>query len=185
MQHHRLWFGVSITVVLLLATGCSHPVPRYTETVENVDRLLAGGNSPVNIGVIGGSESFKSEKLRADSAISPYGESFADYLQAALKAEFTRAGRLKPDAKVEVAGMLLKNTISVGVETAHSEISARITVRAGTQLRYDKTHSARDDWPSHFMAALAIPTARSRYPIVVNKLIGTIFADPEFIAAIR
>lgn len=185
MQGHRLLFGASITAVLLLAIGCSQPVPRYTETVENVDRLRAGGNSPVTIGTIGGGESFRSEKLRADRAISPYGESFADYLQAALKAEFARAERLKPDAKVEVAGVLLKNTISVGVETAHAEISARITVRAGSQLRYDKTHSARDDWPSHFMAALAIPMARSRYPIVVNKLIGTIFADPAFIAAIR
>jgi hypothetical protein len=177
--------GTGIALALFALVGCSTPAPLYTETVENVDRLRAGGNSPVSIGNIGGGESHRSEKLRGDRTTSPYGESFADYLQAALKAEFARADRLKPDANVVVAGVLLKNSISVGVNTAHAEISARITVHAGPQLRYDKTHSARDDWPSHFMAALAIPLARSRYPLVVNKLLGTIFADPEFIAAIR
>jgi hypothetical protein len=99
--------------------------------------------------------------------------------------EFAIAGALSPDAKVELSGVLLKNNVDVGVGTGTGTISARFVVRRGADVRYDSVKTATGQWDSSFAAAIAVPKATQEYPLVVQKLLASLYADPAFTKAIQ
>jgi len=45
--------------------------------------------------------------------------------------------------------------------------------------------TVRSEWDSSFAAAIAVPKATQQYPLVVQKLLGSLYSDPAFISAIR
>jgi len=57
-------------------------------------------------------------------------------------------------------------------------------MRAGA-VRYDQVKSAHTQWDSAFAAMIAVPKAREEYPLAVQKLLGELYADPAFLAAIQ
>ena len=74
------------------------------------------------------------------------------------------------------AGSLVTNTATVVV---------RFKLADGQRTRYDRTLTATDEWESSALGAIAIPRAIQRYVTTVQKLVGMLFADPDFIAATR
>ncbi len=56
--------------------------------------------------------------------------------------------------------------------------------RAGA-VTYDKVTTVHDEWDSSFMGNVAIPRAQQRYPTVVQKLLGALYADPAFLQALK
>ena len=61
----------------------------------------------------------------------------------------------------------------------------RFKLADGQRTRYDRTLTATDEWESSALGAIAIPRAIQRYVTTVQKLVGMLFADPDFIAATR
>jgi hypothetical protein len=117
---------------------------------------------------------------------SPYDGSYAHYLAEALKQELSLAGKLAPDAQVAVTGALQKNDINAaGFSTASGDIEARFIVMRGGEVRYDQVKSIHDEWDSHFMGSVAIPRAQARYPVMVQKLLSALYADPAFLRALK
>ena len=64
-------------------------------------------------------------------------------------------------------------------------ISARFVVKRDGAVRYDQVKTVRSEWDSSFAAAIAVPRATQQYPLVVQKLLGSLYSDPAFISAIR
>jgi hypothetical protein len=116
---------------------------------------------------------------------SPVGNSFASYLSNAVTQELTLSGTLAPTASVELDGVLLENNVDVGIGTGVGTISARFVVKRDNAVRYDQVKTARAEWDSSFAAAIAVPRATQQYPLVVQKLLAELYADPAFIDAIR
>lgn len=185
MSRRRFLGAVATILVATTITACATAVPPYSERVETVDRLHAGGTGKVTVEPFGGEASVHRLRARADTFVSPYHESFTEYLQEALKAEFSRAGRFDPSAAVSIGGTLERNHLNVGVKNGSLEIAARFVVKRNGQIVYSQTHRARDEWPSSYFAAIAIPMARSRYPLALNQLLGRLFADPAFLEALK
>ncbi|EHR72647.1 hypothetical protein BurJ1DRAFT_3844 [Burkholderiales bacterium JOSHI_001] len=180
----------SLLPVLCLATllsGCALQAPRYQPSIDNVEAIKKAGVK-ANVGaftVAPGATGGSSISLRGNTMSAPTGD-YAAYLADALKQELTLAGGLDLKASVEVGGVLVKNDIAAGgMSTNSGEIEARFVVRSGSQVRYDATQRVDLSWESSFVGAVAIPKAQQQYPVLVQKLIGKLLADPQFLAALR
>jgi hypothetical protein len=168
--------------------ACSVTAPPYSASVDNIQALKSAAPVQARISTFSNEESDTNRypvQLRANQMRSPVGNSFAQYLSTAIQQEFAIAGALSPDAKVELSGVLLKNNVDVGVGTGTGTISARFVVRRGADVRYDSVKTATGQWDSSFAAAIAVPKATQEYPLVVQKLLASLYADPAFTKAIQ
>jgi hypothetical protein len=172
-----------------LASGCSLIAPRYTASLDNVQKLKDGGIAPTKVGAFKsdpGKDNSTTISIRGSSLASPYDNSYADYLAESLKQELSLAGKLAPDAQIEVTGALQKNDISIPpVGSGSGDITARFIVTRAGAVRYDQVKSIHDEWDSSFVGAIAIPRAQEQYPILVQKLLAAVYADPAFIQALK
>ncbi|HZP12604.1 MAG TPA: hypothetical protein VFB36_09305 [Nevskiaceae bacterium] len=179
---------LSILALLALLPGCSMMAPQYSASLENVQKLKDAGPSTAKVGEFSsqdGSGNANPISLRGSSLHSPYNDSYAQYLAEALKQELTLAGKLAPDASVEVSGVLQKNDISIPVSSGSGDLQARFVVRKGGTVKYDQVKSIHDEWDSSFVGSIAIPRAQQRYPTMVQKLLAALYADPAFTQALK
>ncbi len=185
---HALRAAIAVLCATALA-GCALGTVPYQPSIDSVERLRGAGLAPIAVGefsVARDATGGTTISLRGNPMSSSVGANYADYLAAALRQELELARLLDPKASVEVGGMLMRNDISAGgISTNSGEIEARFVVRRAGQVRFDRTKRAALSWESGFMAATAIPAAQQHYPLMVQKLLGALFADPDFIAACR
>ena len=181
---HIMLAGAILSLGLM--SGCAHVVPPYQESVENVIKLERGGTTKVKVGEFTADAGLESLRSRGNKFKSPYKESFSEYLHEALQLELARAGRLDPNAGIRVDAVLQKNDLDIsGFDIGSLEIAARFSVHKNGMVTYNQVKSARKEWDSSFMGAIAIPLARDAYPSVMTQLLGALFADVQFINAIR
>jgi hypothetical protein len=111
---------------------------------------------------------------------------FAHYLEDALIRDLRELSVFDRSAQVRIDATLLRNEIDVsGIVTGrgHMQVDIRV-VRAGQQ-RYGKVHEATTEFESSFAGAVAIPKGQVEYGQLVRKLLGQVYADPEFAAALK
>ncbi len=185
----RIFAVLCLVIAVSLSTGCSMVAPRYTASLPNVQVLKDGGTQAVKVGTFKAVAALDNENpisLRGSSLASPYDASYAHYLAQALTQELTMAGRLAPDAQIEVTGELQKNGINIpAVGSGTGNITARFIVTREGAVRYDATKTIHDEWESSFVGAIAIPKAQEQYPLMVQKLLAQLYADPTFIQALK
>ena len=178
------WALVGVAVL----SGCAMTTPSYSPSIDNVE-VIKRSAAPVALGaftVQSGLSSGASIGLRGNAMNSSVGGDYAAYLAEALRLELSLAGKLDPKSRIVITGLLLKNDIAAGgFSTNSGEIEARFTVTRDGQQRYAKAHRAEMSWESSFVGAVAIPKAVQQYPLMVQKLIGQLLADPEFSAALK
>jgi len=185
----RAWLAGAVLAWAFLGAGCALVAPQYSASIDNVQKLKDAGDFAAKVGSfesVAGPGNPPAISLRGSSLASPYASSYASYLAEALKQELSLAGRYKPDAGVEVTGSLIKNDLDAsGISLGSGTIEARFVVKAGNAVRYDQVKAARSEWESSFMGAVAIPRAQQEYPRLVQKLLGTLFADDAFLKALK
>ncbi|OGB24478.1 MAG: hypothetical protein A3I66_10735 [Burkholderiales bacterium RIFCSPLOWO2_02_FULL_57_36] len=173
----------------VFGTGCAMVAPQYTASLENVQILKDSGNSTAKVAEFQASKDkayANPISIRSVSLASPYDDSYASYLTAALKQELSLAKKLSQDANVEISGTVLKNDIDTsGVSMSWAQVEARFIVKRNGQLRYDQVKSMKHEFPSSFAANVAIPTAILEYPVAVQKLLNQLYTDKAFIEALK
>ena len=86
----------------------------------------------------------------------------------------------------EISGALLRNHVDAGgLSVNEGQLEARFIVRRSGQERFNKIKRADHKWESSFAGAVAIPLAANNYTVMVQKLIGALVTDPDFVAALR
>ena len=169
--------------------GCAGPAPQYAPSIDNVELLKKSGAAAAKMGSVtvkadlpGGT----AMGMRANSMVSPVGGNFGDYIAASLRQELELAKMFNAQSGVEISGALLHNNIDAGgFLTNAGQIEARFIVKRGDQVRFDKIKRIEHQWESSFAAAVAIPLAMNNYPVMVQKLIGTLVSDPDFVQSLR
>lgn len=173
----------------IFLVGCAGPAPNYTPSVDNVERLKKTSSSEVKVGTFAtkpGMQSADAISLRASSMVSPVGKNYGDYLAAALRSELELAKLHAPNSPVEVSGTLLHNNINAGgIQTNDGQLEAQFVVKKGEEVRYDKVKKITRQWEGAFAGAVAIPQAANNYPLMVQDLLGALFADPDFVASLK
>jgi hypothetical protein len=173
-----------VLVALALMGGCAGPAPIYSPSIDNVEAIKKAGTEPLRTGLIAvapGLKTGNSITLRADSMVPAEGGNFGDYISAALRQELQLAKLYNPQSPLEISGTLLENDINAGgFSTADGVIAVRFVVKRGQQVLYDKDKKITHQWENSFVGAVAIPLAKSNYPIMVQKLIALLVADSDF-----
>jgi len=173
-----------------LAAGCSTQAPTYHSSIENVQALQGLGAVKVSVGSVKPDEkaagSLNQLSSRAMSIESPYPDGYAGYVREALRADLTAAGKLDPAAARAINAVLTVNRLDTsGINVGEAEVAARFSLTEGGRVLYQKEHAAKHAWESSFMGPIAVQNAIINYGVTVQKLVGRLFADPEFAAALR
>jgi hypothetical protein len=176
-------------MVALFASGCAMMAPTYSPSVQNAQALKDTQVQSARVGEFTnqpGKGNANPISIRGSKLNSPYQNSYSSYLAAAVREELLLAGKLKDDSQVEITGTLLKNDIDAsGFSEATGNVEARFVVKHGGAVRYDEVKAINDTWDSSFVGSVAIPRAQQRYPVIVQKLLTALFADPKFIEALK
>lgn len=171
-----------------LITGCTMMAPQYSSSMQNVQKLRDSGNYSVKVGEftsINSSGNPVGISLRGSQLLSPYNNSYSNYLAEAIKQELSLSGKLSADTDMEISGVLLKNDINAAIGTASGNIEAQFVLKKAGQKRYDQVKTVHHEWDSSFAAAIALPRAQLEYPNLVQKLLAALYADPAFLEALK
>lgn len=181
-------FLLAVIGLTVFLAGCAGPAPNYAPSIDNVEAMKKLGGVPVksvSVNVTPGMQGASSLSLRANSMTSPVGSHYGDYIAAALRQELELAKLFNPQSGVEISGTLLRNNIDAGgFNTNAGQIEARFVLTRNGQVRFDKVKKIEHQWESSFAGAVAIPLAANNYAVMVQKLIGSLVTDADFIKAI-
>jgi len=174
---------------LLLLSGCaSQFAPPYSPSIENVQMLRDAGTGKVRVGSFradpktGNDESIS---LRGLSLQSPVGGKFSSYVAEALKSELAAARLIDDKAAVEIGGMLIRNNVDVsGISVGTGILQARVVVRRGGRVSYNKVVQADMTFESAFAGGVAVPKAIQAYPDLVQKFLAKLYGDRDFISSL-
>ena len=179
---------IIVAGIAVLSSGCSLMAPKYTASLDNVQTLSNAGDYSASVG---GFDSIEAPgnadpiSLRGSTMTSPYA-TYALYVAEALKQELSLAGKLAPDADVEVTGTLRKNDINIpAFGPGSGDIEVRFVVKKTGKIRYDQIKTAHTDWESSFVGAVAIPKGQQEYPRLVQTLLEMLYADENFMSALK
>lgn len=183
LDYMKSTFSILLFFIVLFSTGCSLVAPKYTPSIDNVEKLKASSIALVDVSETKVSKnSLNTISLRGSSLNSPYG-TYGAYLSEAIKQEFKMAGKFKKDSNISIYAILLENDINTNV--AFGEIEALIQVKKSGNVIYSKEHKIHLEWETSFAGAIAIPKAQQQYPIMVQKLLAQLYSDNKFIAAMQ
>lgn len=184
MNRFFRWLGVGVLAGL---TGCAAVAPNYTPSPQTTQRLQAEKVQPVTVGDFSAAKDAgdSSITLRASSMQAAQG-SYAKYLADAIKQELEIAKLYTPSANIQILGILLRNDMNTGLaDKGEGVMEARFIVRRDAVDTFDKVKTARTQWDSNFLGAIAIARAQQEYPRLVHALVAELFSDPEFVAALK
>lgn len=180
----RLAAGLAL---LLGLGGCATvPAPVYQPSVRNTEALLRQKDTPLGAGTFSASPGVANTKLSVRGNPLQAGGAtgtFSGYLRNALVTELKTAGRYDDHAPLQVDGVLTGNKLEAGIGKGHATVSAHFTVSRTGEKLYDRTLTANQEWDSSFIGAIAVPAAFQNYAGAVQKLIGELVSDPDFVRA--
>jgi hypothetical protein len=176
-------------LLFFFIAGCSTIAPKYNTDFNNISQMRKEKLNPVKVGAVTkdltATEDVDHLRIRFQGYESPNG-TFTAYLGEALKQELDDAQLLDPNSQIEVNAVLLKNKLDAsGISIGFAEITARFVVRKAGDVKYNKIKTVQHTWESAFPGNIAIPKAHNNYPIAVQKLIGALFSDSDFISVLR
>lgn len=184
----KLIQSIAITSVLGL-TGCAitATAPNYVPSPRSTARLQAERAQPAKVGDFSAGKDVANTSitLRASTMVPAQG-TYAKYLAEAIRQELELVRLYSPSSNIEIGGVLLQNEVDTGVaDKATGVIEAQFTVRRDGIVRFDRLKTARIQWQTEFVGAIAIPRAQQEYPRLVQALVAELFSDPEFVGALK
>lgn len=182
----KLLQSMVISSVVCL-TGCTTTAPNYMPSPQTTDRLQLERVQAVRVGefTAGKNVADTALQLRANSMVPAQG-TYARYLADAIRQELELVKLYSTTSNIEIGGVLLKNEVDTGfADKATGVIEAQFTVRRDGVVRFDRLKTARTQWQTDFLGAIAIPRAQQEYSRLVQALVAELFSDPEFIGALK
>lgn len=179
----------AVIALVLSSSACTIMAPQYTPSTANVQSLRDSGAYAARVTEFGAEPGQSNENpltIRGNTFLSPYDGSYAGYLAEALRQELALARKWSASADTAITGTVLVNTVSAPVASpGTADIRVRFTVMHGSQKRYEQEKGVHHEFPSAFLGPIAIPRAVQEYQIAVQQLLGTLYGDQAFIAALK
>lgn len=177
----------ALALVMLALEACvSPPAPQYQPAIDNTNVLIR--QSPkLGVGKFSAAAGVSNHSLavRGSQLTGGSDGTFSTYLHDAMVVELQTSGRYDAASQLQISGVLTRNELSSGVGTGTATVGAEFALTRNNEVCFKKTLVAEHKWDSSFIGAVAIPAAFGNYPTTVQKLLGELFADPDFITAVR
>lgn len=168
-------------------SACSINTIQYQPDFNLVNDMKDSEMQKMSVGEIS-SQNPKVNKvsIRGSSMVSTFNNSYAEYLEVALREQLQQAGLYNASSTISIGGELLTNQISeAGFSIGTADLSARFKVLSSGEVIFDKVVTITHEWESSFVGAIAIPNAQNNYPIAVQKLISKLMSDRDFISSVQ
>lgn len=182
MGHFRT---VSLLALCLSLAACvSAPAPKYQPSIDNTSLLMQRALE-MDVGAFTAATGVENESLNVRGSRLRGGSdgTYATYLREALVTELQTSGGYAQGHGLRLEGELTANDLSAGIDMGKAKVGARFVLRHDDRVVFDKELVSEHQWESSFIGAIAIPAAMDSYGAAVQKLIGKLLADPEFVAA--
>lgn len=175
--------------IAVLASGCMTLAPPYPASTANATSAAALG-APVALGTFkhapGREADLKALRARAQMFASPVNDSYADYVAGAVRADLAAGGKLDAGSPRVLSGVLERNEVSADSLLKNSAtVTVTFRLDDARSKRFEKSMTSTEEWESAYLGSIAIPRAIQHYVATVQKLIGQLFSDPDFIAATK
>lgn len=183
------WQRLSLAAVVAGLTGCAGFVAGpYNPDYATLDELKAARPGKVQVAEVQPTDPAAPVNritLRGSSLVSPH-TTFANYLQQALLRDLSDIGALDAKSDTRIEARVLKNDIDVsGFSVGTGVMDVELVVRRGGSERLRKIYQASTQFESSFAGAIAIPKGQMEYARLVQALLKQVYADPQFVAAIK
>lgn len=166
---------------LLAMNGCANKVHDYSVSTENMISLKSVAQSTKSINIGNFTDSNKDERSVMCRLATPIGtpqdETFASYIQNALKKELLVSNMYNPSSSTIITANL--NDIYGSTTLGNAYWSFDITMKSTNGTSY--TVKSKYDYESSFSAYSACSEMQRSYTLAVQKLIGEIINNPKFI----
>jgi len=179
--------NITLTIALLLVTGCSVKGQKYTPDFNAINNLKNENLKSISVKSSNSeSKNLMEISLRAAKMTSPYGGSFSKYLEESLKEHLKHASLYNESSNIKVAVLMLKNNVDImGFSIGEADISAKFTVYKNNKIIHNKVYSIHHTWDSSFIGQVAIENALNNYPIAIQKLINKFTLNQDFLKKIK
>jgi hypothetical protein len=175
--------------LLLVVTGCSTVAPGYNGSRQNIEAINSIGDFKIAVDRFTDFENPDNKKqlsMRGNTATSPYGTTFASYIESAVRQDLSISGKFLDSSKNRISGVLLKNDVDAsGFSTGTGICEVEFSLVNNSSVLFKKRIIQNHQWESSFAGAVAIPKATNEYPVMVEKLLNKLFTDNDFIAAVK
>jgi hypothetical protein len=174
--------AAALVIGMTALSGCANTMPAYSASPDNVAVLRSSTVQPMRVSGMSmdpGNKDARSVSVRASTLGPPEG-SFADYLAQAARADLAAAGKLDPQSKRVLSGVLVRNLVDSGINEGTSQHVARFWLDVDGKRVFDKELQVDSKWDSSFIGAIAIPAAMSNFTAGFQKLLRELFSDVEF-----
>lgn len=170
-------------------TGCaSLEAPAYTPQYEVLDKLKRQKIENISVGKFQPSDPqnpLNRISLRGASITSP-NETFAKYLEEAIRSDFKDIDRYEANAKIQIEGTIFKNDIDVlSFSKGYSIIEIKMVITKNDNITFEKNYSANTEFESSFAGAIALQNGLAEYPRLIRKLLSSVYEDSAFIKEIQ
>jgi outer membrane lipoprotein SlyB len=123
--------------------------------------------------------------IRGSTMGPPKGGNYAGFLGSTFEKELRAAGKFDSAAVTRISGVLTESRAGENLSTGKAALAARIAVSRDGKELFTKPYRVETQWKSDFIGAIAIPDAFMQYNSLYALLVRQVFADPEFIMAVR
>jgi hypothetical protein len=168
--------------------GCiAPPAPKYQATIGTTELILKQ-RVKLAVGPFGAAPGVENHALgmRASSLHGGSDGTFSTYLRDAVVSELQTAGSYETgNDGLQLSGVLTRNELDCGIKTGSAAVGGKFSLTRNGQTTFSKAFVAEHEWESSFIGAVAIPMAIDNYTATVQQLLGKLFADSEFVAALH
>lgn len=174
-------------LMVSLVSACSMNTVQYQPDFNLVNEMKDSNLQKMSVGDISSKNpNVNKVSIRGSSMVSTFNNSYAKYLEVALREQLQQANLYDSSSAISIAGELLTNKVNAaGFSVGTAEISARFEVLNSDKVIFDKVVTIAHEWDSSFVGAIAIPNAQNNYPIAIQKLISKLMTDQDFISSVQ
>lgn len=177
---------VAIALVFSFISGCTMNSVRYQPDANITAVLKDEGALPLAVAhIVTLDARLNSLSVRGSRMISPYDDSYGEYLTQALVDQLAPANLYRPASEIQLRGERLENNLSAIASTGGAHITARFEILRNDKVVFNEVKSIEHHWESSLVGAIAIPAAQKNYPVAVKKLVLALMSDPDFLNAVR
>lgn len=168
----------SATIAGLVLTGCGIKTSDYAVSAENVQKLRSYKDVKLGINTFSADTKDESTVLcrAAETIETPNDESFAKYIENALKDELIMSGVYDENAALKLSGHLKKIYASSMIGDAYWSFDLKITSSNGETIDLQ----SKNEYGSAFLAYTACNNMGGSFAPSVKKLIKDIINHPKF-----